>query len=435
MLPLCLPCVGQTGAVVADPRSRRPLSNASVFDRHGKFIGTTGRTGRLPVISATEYPVTIRYMGFKEHTVEATPRDTIFMQENVMELPEFVVESRQRKMLHILAYVREYSTLSSYTDTVSLFREKMVDYMLPMEPSTGFKGWSTPRILKSQSYYRFTDAQGLDSVSDRCNHHFSWADWVGIPRSVRLPGQLQGMESGTVALHGKYSPTELWIKDSGRLTIDVDVLADTTSRKWVPALSMFFRNDVDFERFAIRLNYDNATDSAVSPIDLTGYSFNIESNGRGHPMFKFNRVDEPFFVNTYAEVYLTDKEFITVKEAKKWDRLQSGNMDGLAIYEPAEAPELQPAVRYLIERVNDMNHDAARLSLTPDRHLAGRSVKKLNVGRAVLKRLKGLVGIDRIAARRKWNRQWKEFRQERRLKNKSALTDSTSVKADGGHTP
>ena len=62
-----------------------------------------------------------------------------------------MVESRQQKVMHMLAYVREYSTLTTYTDTVFLFREKMVDFMLNTDPKVKFQGWSYPRILKSSS--------------------------------------------------------------------------------------------------------------------------------------------------------------------------------------------------------------------------------------------------------------------------------------------
>lgn len=431
MLPLCLSGMGQKKVIVADSISRRPLPNASVFDSRGRFIGTTGPGGSLPAISASEYPVTIRYMGFRETTVSAPAPDTVFMPENVMELTGIVVESRRRKMLHMLAYVREYSDLSTYTDTVSLFREKIVDYMLPVESGTGFNGWSTPRILKSESYYRFTDAHGLDSVSDRCNNHFSWADWVGIPHGVRLPLQLRSDGNGTATLRGKYSPRELWIKDDGRLTVDVDVLADTVGRKWVPGLATFFRKDIDFERLGVRFSYDNATDTLLSPIDLAGYSFNIESHGRGHGMFRFNRTDEPFFVSTYAEVYLIDKEYLTIKEAKKWARLKSGITDGLTVCAPPEAPGLQPSVLRLIARVNDMNHDRTRLALVPDRNLAGRPAGKWNPARAMLQRLKGLVGIDRIAGKRKLNRRWKEFRRERREINRHRAVEPADSTAHG----
>lgn len=41
-------------------------------------------------------------------------------------------------------------------------------------------------------------------------------------------------------------------------------------------------------------DYNNLAGDAVSNKDLTGYSFNIESRGRGHDMFRFNNIDEPF---------------------------------------------------------------------------------------------------------------------------------------------
>ncbi len=419
---------GQTGcdAVVADSMSRRPLPNASVFDRHGKFIGSCRTGGKLPYIPTADYPVTIRYMGFKEHVLsDAACSDTIFLQESITELPEVVIESRQHKLLHILAYVREYSTLSTYTDTVFLFREKMVDYMLPSEKKVRFKGWTSPRVITSKSYYRFTDASGLDSVSDRCSHHFSWADWVGIVPAAKLPSGLCGIESGTDTVRGKYSPTETWIKNGDRVTLDVNVMADTASRKWVPNLSLFFRDDVDFEQFKIRFNYDDIVGDILSPIDLTGYSFNIESNGRGHGLFRFNRHNEPFFVSSYAEVYIIDKEYITVKEAKKWDR-RDAESNGIEIFEPAEAPALQPSIQMLVDRVNAVDHDLVRLDFAPDHRLAGRKIQKMNIGQRVLKRVKQLFGIDNINAERKWRRQWNDFSKSQSKKNNRTADEDQS---------
>lgn len=76
------------------------------------------------------------------------------------ELPEVVVVSKNNKVLHMLAYLREYSTMTTFTDTVFLFREKMVDFMLPSR-GIRYKGWKTPRVLTSRSYFRFTTALAL----------------------------------------------------------------------------------------------------------------------------------------------------------------------------------------------------------------------------------------------------------------------------------
>lgn len=408
---------GQT--VVADSVSRMPLPNASVFDLHGRLIGICKSDGRLPYVSPDDYPVTIRYMGFEEKSVDGPGVDTVFMQEYIAELPEVVVESRQQKLLHMLAYVREYSTLATYSDTVFLFREKMVDYMLPLERKSKFAGWRNPHILTSKSYYRYSDGNGLDSVSDRCNQHFSWADWVGIVPATEVAPALRHRDTATDTVRGKYSPTEIWNKNSDRITLDVNVLADTTSRKWVPNLSFFFRDDIDFEQFLIRFNYNNTGGDSIAPADLTGYSFNIASNGRGRGMFMFNRRDEPFFVSTYAEVYFVDKEYITVKEARQWQKLQSGANE-MDIYIPDGAPELQPSIIRLMARVSNVDHDNIRLALAPDQRLAGGEVARLNAGQMILKRLKGIFGLDHVAAKRKWKREWNEFRIEQSTRNKKS---------------
>lgn len=418
-LSLCVAGVsGQSvRAVVADSVSRLSLPSASVFDRNGRFAGITRSDGKMPYVSPAEYPVTIRYIGYREKTVPICGNDTIFMVENSTELSEVTVESRGRKILHMLAYVREYSMLTTYTDTVFLFREKMADYMLPPDDKGSFRGWSNPRVLSSKSYYRFTNAEGLDSVSDRCNHHFSWADWMGVPATPRMPARLRDVEKGTDTVKGKYSLSEIWGRNGSRLSLDVDVLADASARRWVPGLASFFRKDVEFGQLRARFNYENIAEDSVMPVDLAGYSFNIESDGRGHGMFMFNRVDEPYSVSTYAEVYMIDKEYITVKEARKWERRQSRGV-GLAIMEPPEAPELQPAIMSLIERVNNVDHDLVKLGIAPDRRLVGRNVEKLTFERAVLQRLKGMLGIDYLRGRRKWGRDWKDKRRKMVEKNR-----------------
>lgn len=412
---------GQTHtAVVADAVTGMPLANASVFDRHGKAIGISNNRGRLPLIGKESYPVTVRYLGYEETSVSEAHGDTIFMQENIPELPEVTVETRQHRVLHMLAYVREYSTLSTYTDTVSLFREKMVDYMLTTDGHTKFKGWSTPRILTCKSYYRFTNAQGLDSVSDVSNQHFTWSDWIGVVPVSKMPSALRGLECGTDTLHGRYSPSEIWTKRDDKVIVDVNVMVDTAGRRWVPGLSAFFRKNVDFENLRIRFNYGNVAGDTVCPIDLTGYAFTIESNGRGYEMFRFNRVDEPVFVSTYAEVYMLDKEYITVKEAKKWEKLKI-DTSAIGIYEPEDAPPLQPSVLALIDRVNSVDREQIRLDVVPDHRMIGRTKVNRNFtfGNRALGMLKTLTGISRYKFNKNFNNRWRKFRKDQVEKNNS----------------
>lgn len=419
LLPLCHAAdvyAENSPAIITDSITGTPLPGASVFDRSGRLVGYSRRNGAMPWLSSSDYPVTVRYMGYFEKVVKEETESNILMTERPLALPEVVVESRNHKLLHILAYVREYSTLSTYTDTVFLFREKTVDYMLVPDGSVRFKGWTLPRVLASRSYYRFTNDRGLDSVSDRCNQHFSWADWVGIlPESV-MPQPLLVEDEATDTVRGRYSATEMWHRRGDRVSLEVDVLADTTSRKWVRDLSVFFRKGIDFERFRVKFDYGDVVGDRILPVDLAGYSFNIESNGRGHDMFMFNRKDQPFYVSTYGEVYVVDKEYITKKEASKWENM--GRNTGLiGIYESPEAPMLQPAVADLIARVDNVDHNEIRLGLAPDRKLVGLPLVRLNFGQQALKRIKGLLGIDHINGRRKRNKEWRDFRRDQYRRN------------------
>lgn len=411
-----LSAFGQTERVVVlDADTRVPLSNASIFNKKGVFIGICRKDGSLPPIPKSDYPLTIRYLGYIEKTIDSNHDGTVFLHTTPYTLHDVVVESREHKVLHILAYVREYSTMTDYNDTIFLFREKMVDYMFSND-NKRLKGWSTPRVLATKSYYRFTNAEGLDSVSDRCNHHFSWTDWAAIPPSAELPDVLKNVENGVDTLRGKYSPVEIWNKDIYRINLDVNVLAGAPSRKWVPNFSVFFDKDVDFEQFRLRFNYDNDGTGYISPSRLMGYSFNIDSNGRGRSMFRFNKRDTPFYVSTYGEVYIIDKEYIQTKEARKWTNLK--HISDIDIIESPDAPDLQPEILALISRVNHIEHDRVRLDIPIDQRI-GYEPPKRNFATRALNYVKNVLGISDARAAYKWKKSWIKTRKELIRKNNS----------------
>lgn len=400
-------------AVVVDAATRTPLPFASVFDRHGKAVGMSDRQGRMPQVDARSYPLTVRYLGFNDRRVASASTDTVFLVENSTALPEVVVDSRRHKLLNVLAYVREYSTMSTYYDTLFLFREKMVDFMLPPDSRVKFKGWTAPRTLTSRSYYRFTDDCGLDSVSDVSNHHFSWSDWIGLAPETDMPRSLVTVEEGTDTLCGKYTPAEVWAKRSDKVTVDVDVLADTASRRWVPALSGFFRNGIDYDYFTMQFRYGNVDGPTLLPSDLDGYSFYMESRGRGRDMFRFNRFDEPLFVCTRADVYILDREYVTEKDARKWaDRKFDINEVGL--FEAADAPPLTADILALVERVNNIDRDLIRQETEADRRMIAMFDGRDNfkIGNRALLILKQLTGISSIKFHKQRKKNWKEFRSK-----------------------
>lgn len=366
------------------------LSGAAVFSNRGTFLATVTSKGVIPPVDSTAYPLTIRCIGYADTVISAPGDSLITLRETSVELPEIIV-SKKHNVLHTLAYVREYSTLTTYSDTVTLFREKWIDFMIPAGKKSRFKGWLSPRLLSGKSYYRFTDSEGLDSVSDVCNYHFSWSDWISLADQIALPSRLHTSSTDTV--RGKYSPSEIWTRNDGNIAVKVDILADTTALRWVPRLAGFLRDGLEFDRFRISYNYSDPECDTLQPRDLESIALNIESMGRGRGMFRFNRRNEQFFVSTYAEIYVADKEYISEKEARQWASHNFGREKIEFPEPPAGVPDLQPGIAELVKRVEAVDHAGVRLKVIPDQRLAGLDLTPLSAKQRLLKRLKGLFGI------------------------------------------
>ncbi|MDE6649746.1 MAG: hypothetical protein K2K45_07435 [Muribaculaceae bacterium] len=291
------------------------------------------------------------------------------------ELPEVNVSTKHRPILHLTGYIRELSTMSSSSDTLTLYREKWVDFMIPTGKEKRYKGWTNPRLLKTRSYYKWTDASGLDSVSDRASHHFSWSDWVSLPRRVNLPAVIGGNRLGTDTVMGKYSPSEIWSRDSAGVNVTVNVLADSTRRKWTPRLAGPLWRDTDFERLVMDYRFSDTDTFAVRPQNLDRLSCRIESMGRGHDMFRFKHYEDPIlYVSTYFDLTITDREYITVKEARRKEKNQQlAIQDAMLIFETERVPR-DSIISDLIARVNAIDHDSRRLGMVLDTRVGNGSL-------------------------------------------------------------
>ncbi len=380
--------MAQQRVSVVDSITREPLSRAAVFDRRGNLTAMTDDRGYVAPMSPSDYPLTVRCMGYRDYTVSARHSGQVLMQELAYDLQPLVVESSKRPVLHIVAYVREYSTLSSYTDTVQLFREKTVDFMLQPKPTRHQPDWGAPRVLAARSYYKFTNYLGLDSVSDSFGRHFSWSDWVSLRRDIRLPMGLFSNAATTDTVHGKYSPAEVWYRSGEDVDIDIDLLADTAARHWAPRIYANSSDDLEFTRFNLRYNFGDVYDSRIVPFNLRGLSFNIESEGRGRGLYKFFKNGQNGYFTTYAEIYVVDKMWITHSEAREWAK-HPPKADEIGILVPSHVPALDAATQQLIARVEGIDREAIRLEESPDNRVASFKRKKYGPLSGTLHYLKG----------------------------------------------
>lgn len=386
--------VAERGKVI-DADSGLPIVSFSVYDRNGKMIASGKEQGCMPDVYIGAYPLTLRSLGYTDTKV-ISPTDTVItMSRNVINLPELNVSTKHRPMLHMTGYIREISTMASSFDTLMLYREKWVDFMVPTGKEKRYKGWSDPRILKSKSFYKITDAFGHDSVSDRSDHHFSWSDWISLPRRVNFPVHLAGSRLGTDTLMGKYSPSEIWRKDTIGVSVSVDVLADTIKREWTPRLAGPLWKDFDFERMVFEYGFSDTDTFAVKPQNLDHMSCYVESIGRGHNMFRFHRRDDNIYVTTYLDLTITDREYITVKEAKRKEKDPLAAIeDAMLIFQSEQMPR-DSIINDLIARVNNIDHDSRRLGMEIDTRVGNGTMPELPVYTKKQKFLRGVKSVLR----------------------------------------
>lgn len=351
---------------VVDAKTGNPLPKASILDRKGKVIGFCSDDGYLPDIPLDAYPISIRCIGYEPMSLEKPSTDHIKLKEKNIKLPDLIVDSKKHQVLHIVGYLREYSTLESYYDTVFLFREKTVDFMIPTKRAKHYEGWTRPRVLASKSYYRFTNMEGLDSVSKYYEQIFSWSDLAGIFKSIVLPEKLKHSESATDTVFGKYSPSTIWRKNGENVFLRNDMLADKEDHKWTPDHFRLFSMAVDFTKFITNYACTDVNSSVVLADNISMLSYNIESQGRVLDLRRLFHSDDPIFMNTYAEIYITDREYISVSQASKLEKNPPLG-DDIGINPPPEAPELQPEIKDLIERVNNFDYDGHRIVSKTDR--------------------------------------------------------------------
>ncbi len=352
---------------VLDAESKVPVARVSIFDRTGKMIATGDDKGGLPEISPGAYPIILRSLGYSDKKVSSPQESVIEMMRMAYDLPEVKVDTRRRPILHLTGYLREISSMSSSFDTVMLYREKWVDFMIPADKEKHFKGWTDPRILKSKSYYKFTDVLGKDSVSDRINHHFSWSDWLSLPPRVNQPKTIVRNRQISDTIMGLYSSAEVWKRDTTKIRVDIDVLADTLRGKWAPRLNSRLWRDLEFKRLLLSFEYSDCDTFSVKPQNIDRMSCYIESMGRGHDMFRFNNpYDNILYVTTYVDLVIADREYLTVKDARRKEKDQLLALEEASLVLEAEKMPRDSVINDLIARVNAIDHDKRRLGMDID---------------------------------------------------------------------
>ena len=336
--------------VVMDKETNTPLPKASIFDNTGRFIAITTDEGMIPdEISSLSYPLVIRYLGYENAIVSSPEEEAVFLIENDYELPELTVDDTSRTMLHLTGYVRYYGTGTTDQDTVMSFSESIVDFMLPRQKKTKFKGWKDARVLASRNYHqRISNTVDTIAYSEQPSGPSGGSYF--IDDEFEIPQEIKSGKSNRVIINGKYSPERTWVELGDTYFLEIDDLADSKNHKESPNALKLLGATVDFNKVERRYKFEKNQEKIITPEDLKEMSYAFEMLIRGKLFRKMIKSKDPINLNAYAELYIIDREYITEEEAKDLKK-NPPQIKASSIKAPANAPQLHPELVKIKERV------------------------------------------------------------------------------------
>lgn len=339
---------------LVDAETKAPLPLASITDRSGNVVGMTDKSGEIPLLPKDRYPITFNYMGYAPLQVLEPTEDDVKMIQQEYELPEIVVIPGSRPLLHLTGYMREITSVLCSSDSVTLFKESVVDFLIPVE-KTKVKGWNKARELASKTYVRMSNSSGLDSVST--SHEYEFMLWGNrksmIPSAAKIPAKIKGADVACDTIMGKYYPKIIWWKNGDITRWYGDALANEKNHTTSPWALKLLGLTTDVTEISDNFVFDTPDGDVIRPADLIQVSVTIDMLAKGKLFKKTFDSSSPVNVRTYMELYLTDREFLSEEDGKSL-RKEIPTIESSDILAPANANPLHPAIIRTVERVNSL---------------------------------------------------------------------------------
>ena len=337
---------------VIDAVDHSPVAAASIFDATGNMVGFTWSDGEFSEIPESAYPITVRCMGYEMLIIERPEDKTWEMTPMAYELEEVLIVPVKRNILKQTFYVREYFSMSSETDTVTLFTEHMADRFIPASKDAKFSGNSSLRILESHQYSHY-QLFGQDSISTDPETLFPSMVTIFEPVDKEIPTPKSFKESGNAAKlyeePGKSGVSIIIKQNDQTFTISVDGLADTKEHKISPWPLKLLGFTMEFNQVFVTQAYRVNDKGVYQPKDLLEASFVMQADGRGKYLRKVLKSDKPIVIRSMVELYIVDRDYLSKEEAKEEYKNKPTNVKFVI---PSTVPPLNEATRQLVERAN-----------------------------------------------------------------------------------
>lgn len=338
---------------VVDKNDSSPIVGATVIGKSGMILGLTNDVGQIRLDVGKEFPITVRCIGYDPLTITEAV-DSVRLAPAAIRLNEVVFSPKERPIMRVLCFAREYCSGITGTDTLQMYTEHMAEAFVTDGKVKGYNKYDAkPWPKAAKRYARFANAEGLDSVA-RPKHDddvtgLSWFTNIAFLPDVKesLPEAIRnGAEADS--LMGKYANKFTYKKKNGLYTVTCDMLADHKNHRWSP----FFFKLIGFTTEILDgyWTHSFAIDDSESYglYDFVCGTYSIHMIGKGRWLKKLLGTKYPIEMDCYVELYPVSFENCTVEEYKA----MKDDFSRLDFIYPENLQPLSPAVRNLIDRID-----------------------------------------------------------------------------------
>ena len=333
------------------------VAAATVFSEEGKFLGLTNERGELPTLKQSDYPVTVRCIGYSAVEVSSPSIDPIYLVPQCFELGEAVVTPRKPEVLQITCYARRYVKVAADTTLMEhSFGEYMLNYFIPLTKAAKKKVSSSKAYVQTSNTWTYRpsaeDGDSLVKNKPEKNNILS----ISSLKSSDYPMPKEIIESTdevvTHSVPGVSGPLEVYRKSGDKLLFTYDCLADfeggelTIPKIFTWALGV----NIKFKKFYTTKAYQFAepdTVTALSAKDLQSFSMTLDLDLSGRRVRKYYDA-EHIAASVVTECYVVKKEYISIDAAVDRTKL---TLASRRMNIPSSVPALDEETKLLIADV------------------------------------------------------------------------------------
>lgn len=301
---------------VLDVSDQEPLPAASVFNREGILLGVTDEKGVYDKVGEDDYPLMVRYLGYATaHAEKGCER--ILLTPEAVALPEVNVKNNTDGVW-ILCYARGYYSIPEHKSATKVYTECMLDFLIPLKKSKGFKKITKPRFLQRKDivYGRTEEDRNTTFKSSK---GFSFGLFCkDIDKVETEKGELLRGEKG-IYKERDGQKERIYKKGNGALSVTTDHLGYAKGHEYsLPGIvsALLGMKVTVVEDIETRM-YSVNSHGKYYPTDLVSMSMTMKMLMSWKRVREKTHSDNPADCFLWMEIYPVEYKYITAEESKE----------------------------------------------------------------------------------------------------------------------